>query len=201
MKRWPLMLATLLTMGCLGGCRSPYAQDRLALAGAGVGGVAGAAIGAATGHTAQGALIGAAVGTAAGAITGSAIDESEARNRAAIEYHMRRPVAAGAVSVEDVIAMVHSGVPEPIIVSHVNTRGMSHAVNTPELIRMQQAGVPPAVMAATQRPPRVAPTTVVVEQPPPPTTVIVERRGCYHPYYRHYHRGPSASFGVSYHNW
>ncbi len=110
----------------------------------------------------------------------------------------------GAVTVDEVISMVHSGVPETVVVSFVENHGMAYPVGSADLIRMQQMGVPPAVMTATQRPPRVA-KTVVVERAAPPT-VIVERH--YDPWrprhYHHYHgcrRGPHGSVGLSYHSW
>jgi Glycine zipper len=193
----------LLPLVCAAGCASPYAQDRLAAAGAGLGGIAGAVIGHQTGHGAEGALIGAALGAATGAVTGGAIDEAEARNRREIAYRIGRAPPEGAVSVDEVISMVHSGVPETVVVSFVENHGMAYPVGSADLIRMQQMGVPQGVMAATQRPPR-APQTVVVEQRPQPTTVIVERP--YDPwgpryYYRGGCRGPRASVGVSYHTW
>jgi hypothetical protein len=166
--------------------------------------VAGAVIGHQTGHTAEGALIGAALGAATGSVTGSAIDEAEARNRREIAYRLGRAAPEGAVTVDEVISMVHSGVPETVVVSFVENHGMAHPVGSADLIRMQQMGAPAAVMAATQRPPKVAPQTVVVERTAPPPTVIVERT--YDPwrprYYHHYHgcrRGPTVGF--SYHSW
>jgi hypothetical protein len=100
--------------------------------------------------------------------------------------------------------MVHSGVPETVVVSFVENHGMAYPVGSADLIRMQQMGVPPSVMTATQRPPKVA-RTVVVERPAPPPTVIVERHyDPWGPRYYHYHgcrRGPHASVGLSYHSW
>jgi len=45
-----------------------------------------------------GAAIGAGVGALSGAAVGSSLDEIEARNRAMIEAHMGRQIAAGAVT-------------------------------------------------------------------------------------------------------
>jgi hypothetical protein len=193
----------LLPLVFAAGCASPYAQDRLAAAGAGLGGVAGAVIGHQTGHTAEGALIGAALGAATGAVTGGAIDEAEARNRREIAYRIGRAAPEGAVTVDEVISMVHSGVPETVVVSFIENHGMAYPVGSADLIRMQQVGVPTAVMAATQRPPKVA-RTVVVERPPPPTTVIVERPyDPWGPRYYRYHgcREPHASVGLTYRSW
>jgi hypothetical protein len=194
----------LLPIVCAAGCASPYAQDRLAAAGAGVGGIAGAVIGHQTGHTAEGALIGAALGAATGAITGSAIDEAEARNRAEIAARIGRAAPEGAVTVDEVIQMVHSGVPESVVASFVENHGMLNPVTSADLIRMQQMGVSPAVMTATQRPPKHRPAqTVIVEREPPPAVIVERHYGpwghCHHHYHRH--RRPHASVGFSYHSW
>lgn len=195
---WRSPLLAFFVISCVAGCHSPYASDRLAAAGGLVGAGTGAIIGSQTGHAAGGALIGGALGAAAGGITGGAIDDAEARNRAAIEGRMGRPVPPGAVSVNDVIAMSRSGVPDDVIISHVESRGMAHPVNTGDIIRMQNEGVQAAVMAATQRP--MGP--VVVRPVPPPRAVIVEGPPYYHcppPYYRRYY-GPQVGFGFSYHH-
>jgi len=183
----------------LAGCHSPYASDRLAGAGALLGGGAGAIIGSHGGHAAEGALIGAALGAAGGAVAGDAIDDAEARNRAVIESRLGRPVPTGAVTVDDVVAMTRSGVPEEVIVSHIESRGMAQAVGTNEIIYMQNQGVRPRVLSAAQR----IPVPVVV-RPPPPRAVIVEdpwyRPPCWH-YPRYYCRPPPVvGFGFSYHH-
>jgi hypothetical protein len=106
--------------------------------------------------------------------------------------------------VDEVVSMVHAGVPETVVVSFVENHGMAYPVGSSDLIRMQQMGVPPAVMAATQRPPKYRPQTVVVERGPPPPAVIVERHydpwgpRCYHRYRR---PGPHASVGFTYSSW
>src|SRR5687767_11734642 len=114
--RWRFPLLAVFVSSCVVGCHSPYASDRLAAAGGLVGAGTGAIIGSQTGHTAGGALIGGALGAAAGGITGGAIDDAEARNRLAIESRIGRPLPAGAVSVNDVIAMTQSGVPDDVII-------------------------------------------------------------------------------------
>jgi hypothetical protein len=190
---WRLPLLCALVVVSAAGCHSPYASDRMAGAGALLGAGTGAIIGSHGGHAAEGALIGAAVGTAAGAVTGSAIDNAEARNRAAIEARMGYPVRAGAVSVNDIIAMTRAGVPDDVIASHIETRGMAHAVTTGDLIRMQSEGVRPMVMAAAQRPPG----PVVVRPAPPPGVIVAGPPCCYPPPY--YYR-PRVGFGFSYHH-
>lgn len=194
---WRLPWSAFVVVACVAGCHSPYAQDRLAGAGALVGAGTGAIIGSHGGHAGEGALIGAALGTAAGAVTGNAIDTAEARNRAAIESRMGYPMPTGAVSVNDVIAMTRAGVPDDVIASHIESRGMAHAVTTGDLIRMQSEGVRPSVMTVAQQPPG----PVVVRPGPPPGAVIVEGPPCCYPppYYPYYHR-PRVGFGFSYHH-
>jgi outer membrane lipoprotein SlyB len=80
--RWAAICLCGLTVAC--GCQSPYWADKGtafgALGGAGIG----ALIGRASGHTAAGAVIGAAAGAVGGNLVGTAIDNDEAKNRAAI---------------------------------------------------------------------------------------------------------------------
>src|SRR5437763_13759456 len=136
MTRWPICGSLLLSLSLTAGCASPYAQDPLAAAGAGIGGVAGAVIGHQTGHTAEGALIGAAFGAATAAVTGGAIDEAEARNRRELAARIGRAAPERAVTVDEVISMVHSGVPETVVVSLVENHGMRYEVYRSVLIRM-----------------------------------------------------------------
>ena len=199
MLRWRSLLAVCALACPLAGCASPYAQDRLAGAGALIGGGAGALIGAHGGHAAEGALIGAALGGAGGAVTGNAIDNAEARNRAVIESRLGRPVATGAVSVDDVVAMTRSGVPEEVIVSHIESRGMAQTVGTNEIIYMQNQGVRPRVLTTAQR----ITGPVVVRPGPPPGVVVADPYyppPCYY-YPRYYYRPPPPviGFGFSYH--
>ncbi len=195
-----LSLAILFLTLAASGCHSPYASDRLALGGAGVGAVTGAIIGRHSGNAAGGALLGAALGGATGAITGGAIDEAEARNRAAIEAGLGRPVPPGGVSVTDVVAMTKAGLPESVVVSHIESHGMTQPVGPGELIQMQNEGVSPAVMSATQRPPRAI---VVPARPPGPVVIGAPCCGPYPNYHhRHYHYGhprPRVGFGFSLH--
>src|ERR1700752_3412109 len=134
MLPWSSLLAVCALATSLVGCQSPYAADRLAGAGALVGGGAGAIIGSHGGHAAEGALIGAALGAAGGALTGDAIDNAEARNRAVIEQRPGRPGPIGARSGDDIVGMARSGVPEEVIVSHIQNRGMAQVVTPNDTI-------------------------------------------------------------------
>jgi hypothetical protein len=163
----------------------------------------GAIVGNAVGSTGAGAAIGAGVGALSGAAIGSEMDAQDARNRAEIEARLGRQVAAGAVTIEDVVAMTHSGVDEEVIVNHVRINGSAYPPQTADLIYMQNQGISPRVIQAMQQPPLQR--TVVREAPP----VIVQERyydpywGPPPPYYyhRHYrHCGPPpprVSWGVS----
>ncbi len=207
-----LALPVLLLAG--GGCASgPRAEEGTVLGGLG-GTAVGAIIGHQSGRTAEGALIGAAVGALAGNTIGGSLDEIEARNRAELEARLGQMAPRGSVTVEDIIAMSQAGVPESVIVSHIQIHGVTHPLSAADLIRLQNAKVSEAVMNAAQRasatPPRPAPpyasglppAGVVVEEhyvapacpfPPPPVV--------YHHYYRprprHIHRRrPRVSVGV-----
>lgn len=158
-----------------GGCASPYHADRGALAG-GLGGAGvGALIGNAVGHTGAGAAIGAGVGTLAGAAVGGALDDIEARNRAQIAAQMGRPVPAGIVTFDDVIAMTRAGVDEDLIVNHIQANGAARPPQAADLIMLQQHGVSKRVIAALQAPPvppaGYAPYSAAA---PPGTPVIIE---------------------------
>jgi hypothetical protein len=199
MLAWRSLLATCALAVSLVGCHSPYASDRLAGAGALLGGGAGAIIGSHGGHAAEGALIGAALGAAGGAVTGDAIDNAEARNRAVIESRLGRPVPVGAVTIDDIVAMTRSGVPEEVIVSHIEGRGMAQVVTPNDTIIMQQQGVSPRVQLAAQR----IRGPVVVRGGPPPAVVVAEPYygpPCYYHPRRYCAPPPVVGFGFSYHH-
>ena len=149
-RRWCAPLLLIVTASC--GCRSPYYQDR----GTAVGGLGGAGIGAlvgsSSGHAGTGALIGAGVGALAGNMVGGALDDVEARNRAQIAATMGRPVAAGAATPAEVVAMSRAGVNPQLIVNYINTSGVAQSIGPQDVIYLTQQGVPPAVIQAMQTP-------------------------------------------------
>jgi len=182
------------------GCQSPYHADRGALLG-GLGGAGvGALVGHAVGNTGAGAAIGAGVGALSGAAIGAGMDEVEAKNRAMIEARLGRRVAAGAVTIDDAIAMSQARVDDELIVNHIRAHGMATSLQTRDLITLQQQGVSARVIKAMQEPPLPPRETVIVEQAPRP--VIVEE---YHygrpywgpPYYYHHRPRPAVGWGVS----
>ncbi len=170
-RRWCAPLLLIAAASC--GCRSPYYQDR----GTAVGGLGGAGIGAlvgsSSGHAGTGALIGAGVGALAGNVVGGALDDVEARNRAQIAATMGRPVAAGAATPAEVVAMSRAGVNPQLIVNYINTSGVAQPIGPQDVIYLTQQGVPPAVIQAMQTP-RVAQAPAVVLPGPPPGPVIIE---------------------------
>lgn len=192
----------------LAGCESPYHADRGALLG-GLGGAGvGALVGNAVGNTGAGAAIGAGVGALTGGLVGAEMDEMEARNRAMIEQRLGRQVAPGAVRIDEVVAMVRSGVNEELIVTHVRSHGMAAPLQSNDLIMLQQQGVPVSVIKAMQEsPPQVVQaiaTQPVYVTPAPPPVVVAPYP--YDPWWRPHYRcwGPPpprghVSWGVSIH--
>lgn len=203
--KFPARLLACLVPLVVVGCRSGYYQNQGtgigALGGAGVG----ALVGSATGDAGAGALIGAGVGALTGNVVGGAMDDVEARNRAQIAATMGRPVAAGAATPGEVVAMSRAGVDPQLMVNYINTSGVAQPASAQDVIYMTQQGVPPTVIQAMQTP-RVAQAPAVVLPPPPPGPVIVEEvyygpPPCYGPpYWHHRHCGPRVGWGVSFSN-
>jgi hypothetical protein len=196
------IIIALVSMSCLiaVGCASPYRSDRGALFG-GLGGAGvGAIVGNAVGNPGAGAAIGAGVGALSGAAIGGALDDIEARNRAEIAARMGRPVAAGAVTTEDVIAMTSAGVAEENIMTHVRSHGLVAPLQAADLVYLSQRGVSPRVIQVMQQPPQVAGQPVIVRGASPP--VIIEEYGPPvfwgpGPPYPHCHRRGNVSWGVA----
>ncbi len=199
-----LLAAGLLLIAA--GCNSPYRSDQGALFGGLAGAGLGAVVGNAVGNPVAGAALGAGVGAMSGAAVGGSLDEIEARNRAEIAATMGRPVAVGAVTNEDVVAMTQAGVNEELIVTHVRSHGIARPLSAGDLIVLQQQGVSARVIGAMQQPPMAGP---VMAGPPmmpvagPP--MIVEGPPVYYapaPVYGPpvYRAGPpraAMSYGVS----
>jgi len=193
------------------GCHSPYRSDQGALFGGLVGAGTGAIVGDALGNPGAGAAIGAGVGAISGAAVGSELDQIEAQNRAMIEAQLGRQIAAGAVRLDDVMAMSQAGVDDQLIVNHVRAHGMAAPLGASDIIMLKQQGVSSQVIAAMQTATPPAPATVV--QPVPATPVVVHEYHydpwfysppCWHGHWHYYHRRPPPrpgfSWGVSVHN-
>ena len=205
--RWFVVLALLTTVAAAG-CNSPYHADRGALFGGILGAGTGAIVGDALGDAGAGAVIGAGLGAISGGAIGQGMDEVEARNRAMIEAKLGRQVAAGSVTIDDVLAMTQAGVDDELIVTHIRANGFFRPLQANDLIMLQQQGVSTRVIKAMQEPPP-APAAPVVIQQRVPAPVIVEE---YHygppaywmpDYYRHQPRSrprPGVSWGLSLHD-
>lgn len=200
--RHSLLILVAFAMSLAAGCASPYHTDRGALVGGLTGAGVGALVGNAVGNTGAGAAIGAGVGALSGAAIGSEMDEMEARNRAMISQQLGRQVAAGAVTIDDVVAMTRGGVNEELIVNHVRAHGVARPLQASDLIMLQQQGVSTRVIAAMQEPPaprvvaQPAPQPVIIEQVPPPVVVAPYAPYWRGPCYPRHHR-PGVSWGIS----
>jgi hypothetical protein len=182
MDRLPPGLASMFSLVfsalCLAGCYSPYHADRGALAGGLVGAGTGAIVGNALGGNAgPGAAIGAGLGAMTGGLIGHDMDETEARNRYMIEQQLGQQLAAGAVTINDVVAMAKAGVNDDLIINHIRAHGVAAPLQSGDLIYLQQQGVSARVVSAMQAPPPVvAPQPVVVEQPAVAPVIVQEYR-------------------------
>jgi hypothetical protein len=160
------------------GCNSPYRSDQGALVGGLTGAGLGALVGNSVGNTGAGAAIGAGVGALSGAAVGGSLDEIEARNRAEIEARLGRPAPAGAVTIDDVVAMTRAGVSEEVIANHVQNHGMTAPLRASDLIMLQQQRVSPRVVQIMQAPPAPAPAAYAAPGP-----VLVDPYAVPPPYY------------------
>jgi outer membrane lipoprotein SlyB len=199
-RRMLALLGALLFV--IPGCKSPYYADQGAVMG-GLGGAGlGALVGSASGNAGAGAAIGAAAGALTGAVVGDSLDDIEARNRAQIAAATARPVAVGAVTVQDVVAMTRSGVTEEVIAGQVRSRGLVQPLQSADIIYLQQQGVSQQVILAMQQSPgpmAAGPAPVMVAAPPPAVVVAEPYPVAYYaPYYPRRHCPPhGVSWGVS----
>jgi hypothetical protein len=183
------------------GCQSPYYADRGAAAGGLAGAGVGALVGNSVGEAAGGALVGAGVGALTGAAVGGALDDIAAQNRAQIAAQLGRPVAQGAATIPEVVAMSKSGVDSRLIVNYINTSGVSQPVSAQDIIYLHQQGVSTDVIQTLQTP-RVAQRPL--PDGPPGQPVIIEEYyygpPCFGPprYYHYYPPGPHVGWGVSF---
>ena len=157
-------------------CRSPHYADRGAMFGAITGALAGAAIGEHNGDAGAGAAIGTAVGSLAGTAIGESIDHEVAQSQALIEARLGRRLA-GAVAVNDVIAMTQADLSESVIATHIRANGVAQPPTVDDLITMRNAGVQDSVIQVMQTaPPPVDPAPI-----PPAGPVVVEEHHYFEP--------------------
>lgn len=199
MKSVPITLAIAMCFTC--GCYSTNYAQRGAGLGALTGGLTGAAIGRHNGDTAVGALVGAAAGTLAGAAIGDTIDQDAARSQAIIEERLGRQLA-GAVTIDDAIAMSRAGLSEEVISTHIRANGVASTPGVGDLITMRDAGVTDSVIKTMQN--TGLPTARLAS---PQGPVIIEEHHYVAPapphfYRRHDHAWPhnrqSVHWGVSF---
>jgi hypothetical protein len=127
-----------------------------------------------------------------------------------IEAKLQRPIAKGAVTLDDVIAMSKAGVADDVIAQHVRIHGVVRQLQASDIIMLQQEGVSPAVIRAMQEPPASQRETVVVDRAPAQPVIVQERyyydpwRPYYYPPPPRYYYGPPppprVGIGLSFHN-
>jgi outer membrane lipoprotein SlyB len=200
---------SILAVAC--GCQATSYAERGATLGALTGALGGAAIGEHNGDAASGALVGSVVGALAGAAVGDTIDYEAARSAEIIEQRMGRKIA-GAVAMEDVIAMSQAGLSEKVITTHLRANGVASPPSVDDLITLRNAGVSDAVVQVMQQtPPPTAQVSSQYESSPyrvgPPGPVIIEEHHYvappfpYHRHHHHRHHPPNRSavhWGVSF---
>lgn len=190
----PRTIIVLATLGIgLSGCANMNNTQSGALAGTGLGAVAGAIVGEASGHPGAGALIGAATGAVAGGLVGNAEDAREERDVAVAhaQYNQARSQAiAKAVTDVDVVTMTRNNVGEDVIVNSIRTRGCLWDGTPDSVIRLKHEGVSDRVITAMQNSgvhvPAAGslPPPVYYAPPPPPAGgVVVVGPGYYGPRY------------------
>jgi hypothetical protein len=163
-------ITAALTAGGLatlaGGCHTMNYTQSTALAGSGLGAVAGAMIGGEGGH-AGGALAGAAIGAVAGGLVGNAEDMREERD-AAIMQAAYVDQQRAALTNFDVIRLAQGGVGDDVIVGAIASRGGRFDLGPDALIQLRASGVSDRVIIAMQRPAFAAPVEAVIVPPPGP---------------------------------
>jgi uncharacterized protein YcfJ len=177
-----MMLLATLGVG-LTGCANMNNTQSGALAGTGLGAVAGAIVGEASGHPGAGALIGGATGAVAGGLLGNAEDKREQQDAAVAhaQYESARNQAiARAVTEADIVNFTRNHVGEDVIINSIRTRGCLWDATPDAVIRLKHEGVSDRVITAMQNAgahaPVVAgtvPPPVYYPPPPPPVGGVV----------------------------
>ena len=200
---------------CLGllflftGCQSLTHTENTALAGTGLGALAGAIIGHQSEHAGEGALVGAVAGGLTGGLVGRHQETVQQRNAALarvdeLEQHVATTQSTTALTNWDIMRLSDSGVGDEVIIKSIETSGQTNFDVSPDaLVLLKQSHVSDTVIQkmqeASSRP--VSPVTPVVSQPKTviireePTPVVVVRPRPYwsswhheHWHHRHHHR-------------
>jgi hypothetical protein len=166
-RKWLLGLAAPALFGA--GCQTAAGTGALA------GGALGTGIGALAGgrHNGSAALAGGLIGAAAGGLTGAVVDANNAKKQ---EKAVAADTALRAPSLEDVVRMTQSGVPDSEIIGQIRSTRVVYNLTPDQVIWLNQQHVSQQViseMQVTNRrayapPPVYTREVVVVEQPPPP---------------------------------
>ncbi len=166
-----------------------------AILGGVTGAVIGGIVGHQSKDTAEGALIGGAVGAVAGGVLGNNRDNMDRQRYQQYQQHQHthyrsRPVyvtepsyvqqtyvpvrtttvptkvtTRRPVTVSEVITMSQSGVSDSVIVSHIQSNGVSSVPDVNEIIWMSEKGVSDYVITFMQQNSKVTPTTVYSNRP------------------------------------
>jgi hypothetical protein len=172
-RRWRKWLLGLAAPALLGtGCQTAAGTGALA------GGALGTGIGALAGgrHNGTAAVAGGLIGAAAGGLAGAAVDANNTKKQ---EKAVAADTALRAPSLEDVVRMTQSGVPDGEIIGQIRSTRVVYQLTPDQVIYLNQQGVHQPVISemqatATRRvyvappPPVYTREVVVVEQPPPP---------------------------------
>src|SRR5438876_11632080 len=110
-----LVMLALLGVVAANGCASMNHTERDALAGGGLGAVAGALID--RRHPGTGAAVGGIIGAGTGALVGHAADEDERRAKEAAA-----PVR-GPLSMDEILTMTKAGTPDQLIINQIRASG------------------------------------------------------------------------------
>ena len=160
------MILCLLLSATLAGCRTASYAERGAVTGGLVGGLTGAALGSHSGNAGEGAFWGGAVGSLVGATMGDNIDAEVAEREAIAARQAALRNGPHPVSVDEVAAMVQSGVGEQVVINHVRTHGLASPLNANDIMRLHQQGISDNIIAAMQNT-AVRGATVPGTGPPP----------------------------------
>src|SRR5690606_25981541 len=116
------------------GCQSPGYHTA---SGAAIGGLTGAAIGAMagadSGKALEGAAIGAAAGGSLGGLVGNQADRAESQMQAVRQANYEE-AAGRAVSPQQVVQMVQSGLSDQVISEQIRSNGVTQTLNVNELV-------------------------------------------------------------------
>jgi hypothetical protein len=146
MKTFSNRTVILMFLSVLPGCATMNHTERGALAGGGLGAVAGAMID--RKDPVRGAAIGGLAGTALGAAAGNAADEQERKFEAAVASST---VPASPLSLEDVADLARRGVSDDVIRTQIRQSGTRFYLTPSQIAWLHDQGVSDRVINEMQR--------------------------------------------------